>query len=407
MGGPTVRRSTRFDDIALIDAHCHSFVFDDAAANGLAAIFNLSDEPPVASHLESTVLMRRVVRELAAVLDCAPTYEAVSRARREALDRDADRYAAGLFRDANVELLLCDTGHPLGDDARPAVDIQDFAVRIDRKCLNVVRVEAIARVLLAHDVSFDEWLQQMHGTVDAAVRQGAVGLKTVIAYYSGLDVEVVGTSEAARSYDAVRGTPDRLATQKALCDFLFLFGIEKAIEHAIPLQVHTGMGDGPEFDLTLARPALLRRILFDPGLRRATIVLTHAGYPWVEESGWLANQYTNVHVDLSEMAPFAAHGMESKLRGLLELAPTTKLMYGSDGFNGPEVHWFAARSIRSSLALALERLGTEGWLDGQDIEQIGRSVLRENAIRTYRLAVAQVAARGPLEDSRQEVAIDG
>lgn len=382
-GGP----AATIDTIPIIDAHCHAFV-PDAAANELVSLVTLSEEPLDPRMIRDTLLFRHVIRELATVLGCEPDLAAVTEVRRTLFERDRDGYFRTLFEDAGIEALLCDVGHPVTADGRPAIALDDFAEAIGRPCYPIFRVEIAAERQFVEGSSFGGFLERFDAEIDDAVAGGAVALKSVIAYRSGLDVELTDEIDASRSYDrslGTHGSTAELAIEKPLWDFLFVRSLRKAIEHAVPLQVHTGMGDGPIFDMTLARPVLLRRVLFEPSLRRASIVLTHAGYPWVEESGWLANQYENVHIDVSEMVPFAAHGMTPKLLSLLEMTPTSKLMIGTDGFNAPEVHWFGAKAGRRSLASALETLHRDGWLAAEDLEEIARAILHDNAARLYRL----------------------
>ena len=125
-------------------------------------------------------------------------------------------------------------------------------------------------------------------------------------------------------------------------DFLVFQTLEACLRHDIPLQLHTGVGDSPIIDLRNSNPLLLINILKDEHFGKAKIVLVHAGYPYTAEAGYLANNYPNVFIDVSEMNPFASIGIEPKLLELMEMAPLTKLFYGSDGYNIPELFWFSA-----------------------------------------------------------------
>jgi hypothetical protein len=360
-------------------------VLDDDGGD-LVSLLTLSEEPLRPEHVSSTLMVRRLVRELADLLDCEPRLEAVQAARRSALGSDHDRYVTSLFRDAGIELLLCDVGHPVDREGRPTVAIDRFSTQVGTPCRVIFRVDTVFDRLVPEGMGFPEFMERCGVEVGGALDRGAVGLKSTIAYRSGLDVRPPEGSEVHRAYDAVVGGTGSDADRKVLHDHLFVWTLERAIERDVPLQIHTGMGDGPIFDLTTATPALLREILFDPRLRRARIVLTHAGYPWVRESAWLANQYDNVFIDISEMTPFAAHGVADGLRGLLELAPTTKLLFGSDGFNTPELHWFGTHTARRAIGHVLTALLHDGWIghEGEAIE-IASSILRGNAVSLYGL----------------------
>jgi uncharacterized protein len=75
--------------------------------------------------------------------------------------------------------------------------------------------------------------------------------------------------------------------------------------------------------------------------------------------------------------------MLSFTRQALGVAPTSKLMYSSDGIEVPELHWISAIDGRRAIGEALEELVSQGELDLSDAA--GESILRANATRLYRL----------------------
>jgi len=185
--------------------------------------------------------------------------------------------------------------------------------------------------------------------VSAARADGFVALKTIAAYRGGLD----------------RVSEDVVAALEA----------NEATGDPLPLQVHCGFGDA---DLHLARadPTHLKPLV--ERFRDTTFVLLHC-YPFVREAGWMASVYGNVFFDLSLTIPHVARPAEA-LREALELAPVSKLLYGSDAARTPEIFYLAARWWRVSLAEVLA-----GALPADEAEEAGRAVLRENAWRLYRL----------------------
>jgi uncharacterized protein len=138
------------------------------------------------------------------------------------------------------------------------------------------------------------------------------------------------------------------------------------------VQVHTGFGDA-DLSLPLARPGLLKPLIERFGT--TPFVLLHC-YPFVREAGWLAHVYPNVWFDLSLTIPHVARPAAALLEAL-ELAPFSKLLYASDAARTPELYFLGATWWREALAEALPALG-EG-------EEAARAILRENALRLYRL----------------------
>ena len=62
----------------------------------------------------------------------------------------------------------------------------------------------------------------------------------------------------------------------------------------------------------------------------AKIVLLHSSYPYTREAGYLAAVYSNVFLDFGEIFPFlSAEGQVGVVRQMLELCPTSKLLWSS------------------------------------------------------------------------------
>jgi hypothetical protein len=72
-------------------------------------------------------------------------------------------------------------------------------------------------------------------------------------------------------------------------------------------------------------------------------------------------------------------------RQALGVAPTSKLVYSSDGIGVPELHWMSAIDGRRVLGEVLGELVAYGETSLTEAEAAGESMLRRNAIRLYRL----------------------
>ena len=93
-----------------------------------------------------------------------------------------------------------------------------------------------------------------------------------------------------------------------------------------------------------------------------------------------------LYLDLSYGIPLLGYGeMLSFTRQALGVAPTSKLMYSSDGIGVPELHWISAMDGRRVIGEALGELVSRGELDLAAAEAAGEDVLRANATRLYGL----------------------
>jgi uncharacterized protein len=73
------------------------------------------------------------------------------------------------------------------------------------------------------------------------------------------------------------------------------------------------------------------------------------------------------------------------------VAPTSKLLYSSDGHSIPEHAWLGARRGREIVTAVLEEMVAARELPPSMAEDAGAALLRENALRLYGLDDAVLA----------------
>jgi len=334
-----------------------------------------------ARHVPETIFYRWAIRELATVLACAPTTEAVLAARGR---MSADALARRLLGEANIAVLLVDHGY-LTDDTWPP---SELATRLPCRVLPILRLETLAQELIVRHETFDAMLDSYSATVEGARMDGYVGLKSIIAYRTGLAVQPTPRGDAAAAFSPVKELARRAGrvrlAAKPLNDYLLLRALEIAERQAMPVQIHTGFGDA-DLDLREANPLHLRPLFESGRYPNVPFVLLHASYPYVRELGYLAAIYANVYADVGLAIPHLAAEIPVMLRQLLGLAPSTKVVYSSDASQIPELFWLAARWGRRGLATVLNELIETGALDDDEAIAVARRVLGGNAAGIYGL----------------------
>lgn len=370
--------------VPILDQHCHALLRDGTVADtaAYAAFFTESGDPVMhARHVPETVFFRWAIRELAGVLGCAPTAEAVLTART---GLSPEALARRLLAEANVAALLVDHGYRADETWTPT----ELAARVPCRVLPILRLETLAQALIVRHETFDAVVDAYSAVVERARTDGFVGLKSIIAYRTGLAVQPASRDDAVTAFGPVkeRARRDgrvRLAA-KSLNDYLLLRALEIAERHALPVQIHTGFGDA-DLDLREANPLHLRPLLESGRYENVPFVLLHASYPYVRELGYLSAIYANVHADVGLAIPHLAAEIPAMLRQLLSLAPSTKVVYSSDASQIPELFWLAARWGRRGLGTILDELITLGALDEGEAMAVGRRVLGGNAAGIYGL----------------------
>jgi uncharacterized protein len=357
------------DSLPLVDHHAHGIVATPATLDEFRGLFSESEDPRQWPHVATGLTYLRAMRALGDLFGCEPTEEAVF-AHRRATEPDA--YASALLRATGAEWLLIDDGFPVPGEGVTWDRMGELA---GCRSAPVMRIERVAEEGLAAGDALDDLRERVRAAVAGARKNGFVGLKTVAAYRSGLDVDAPDAVAAAA---ALEGGPRRLA-DKALLELLLddaLAANAAAGGDPLPVQVHCGFGDSdlflPRADPTLLGP-LIERYPATP------FVLLHC-YPFVRGAGWLAHVYGNVFLDVSLTIPHVWRHAEM-VREALELAPVSKLLYASDAAKTPELYFLAARGWRAALAEVLAEA-----LEPPAAEAAARRVLRENAIALYGLA---------------------
>jgi hypothetical protein len=384
--------------LPVVDVHCHPFVkqgeltpnqFTDLvsfpggsvkymAEGGLAVDEALVGE--IQRVRRDTVYFRYLVRQLATFFDCEPVLERIVAERNQAA-RDYEDYLRRLFDDCGLTTLVLDFGYP-----RPPIDPARFSQEIPAEVVPIYRIEPLIVELLKEDIGWAEFRRRFDDTLaDAVQHAGYRGLKSIIAYRTGLDISPLSRTpdQGFQALDAIRRGIGGQAMKK-LRDHLLCRSLELCIEYEVPMQIHTGMGDF-EVNLPLCRPALLMDLLRFPAFRACKVVLVHGGYPYHAEAGYMANMLPRVYCDVSEGIPFAANAARRIYAEVLEMAPISKVVYGSDGYVLPETNYIGAKLGKTALAQALGDLVDAGMLSPGEADQAARLILADNARRLYGL----------------------
>ncbi len=368
--------------IPIVDNHCHSLLRVQPADDDAFRI-HLTETyfPEVArDDVPHTLLYHWTIRELAGLLDCEPTPDAVHAAR---LARGLGPLVREIVERANFKTWLIDTGY--GGDTTYSLD--ELRLLAPCRIEEILRLEPMIERLILESADFDAFIDAYRAELEDLRARGIVGLKSVIAYRTGLHVELVEQPDAEAAFADVheRARRDgriRIAS-KPLLDHLVVLAVEAAARQEVPIQFHTGLGD-PDLDLTLVDPAALR-VLFSDLFRAAPIVLLHTGYPYVRSLAYLAAMFPNVYADMGEAILFAAGEATQITRELLGLAPASKILFSTDASLVPELYWVGARLGRRALGRVLDEHVADGAIDERTALDWAERILWRNSERVYGL----------------------
>ncbi|MEV0340450.1 amidohydrolase family protein [Nocardia sp. NPDC050713] len=348
------------DDVTLTDHHCHGVTAADLDRPGFEALLG---EGPRGSF--DSALGLAVRRWCAPVLDLPPHTGADAYLARR-VDLGWREVAARLLGAAGTARWLVDTGLPGG-----LTDLPEFGALAGGEVGEIVRLEQVAEQVIAEVGG----TAKVFDRIEAAVREravGAVGLKTVVAYRVGLDFPLTSTPPPTLA-------PEHRLTDPATLGWLVGLGARLGAELGLPLQIHTGFGD-PDLRLHRADPLLLTDFLHaNTGL---TVVLLHC-WPFHRNAAYLSHVFEHVHMDLGLAIPHVGRGARAVLGEALELAPFRSLLYSSDGYGLPELHYLGAALWREALGRLVDEWLGDDVITIADAEALVSGLAHGNAERIY------------------------
>lgn len=295
-------------------------------------------------------------------------------------------YYAWLLSGCNVAMHCLEIGSPIGGPSYSEEEKAYFNASIpEEKRASIVRFDRIVDELLPEKREFSEFVCAYFDTLYRQIEEErAVGLKSCMAYNGGLDIWLTGRGDAERAYERIRRGEGTAADQKALRCYMLMESMAVAEEKNLPVQFHTGEGGGSWIDFKTMDPIHMADFLLDPRVKnRVKVVLLHGGHPHEENVSYLAAQFANVYCDISGTFYLCTLKGAERMAALMERAPLSKIMYGSDGVMFPEVSWFAHHQFRRQLAKFLSWMTGEGYLTRAGARETARMFCFQNALDCY------------------------
>ncbi len=377
----------RLDEIPLVDNHCHPMHREQClGAETYRSYYSESSEPAMmAGHVQHTagyMTSLRLMAELLGIPSESSEDEILS--SRSALGLEGITCLS--LERSNTAAVIMDHGFPV--DAALSYD-ETEAVVAGAGCQmrRVWRLELIFERLFTGSDSLDQVVDGLADELSGLRSKRVYGLKSVSAYRSGLAIQPTSRQQAAAAFEADKraheaGGGSYRIENKPLEDYLTRIALKMAAEQGIPVQFHTAFGD-TDADMIAANPLQLRSVFEDAAFADAPIVMLHC-FPFIREAAYLAHVYGNAYFDLSYTVPVTGHYAYRVYEDALSIAPSTKILYGSDAPGIPDFFWLAGVVHRRALGRVLD-----GWLaDGlstTQAESVARNVSYRNAAALYRV----------------------
>ena len=367
--------------LGLVDHHVHPALETDTGAAEFEDLITESDRPlpPGLTQFDSQLGLA-IRRWCAPVLGLEPFAEPADYlARRSSLG--GVEVARRLLRASGISHFLIDTGL-LRPGLLDLAGMRDLAgARVDE----VVRLESVAEQAARSGDGSAAGFAGRFAAALSAQAAGAAGLKSIVAYRYGLDFDPEPPTAAEVTAAAGRWLRQAGQTGQIRLEdpVLLRHVLWTGLEHGLPLQLHTGFGD-PDVDLRRCDPLLLRGFLRRAEPRQVPIMLLHC-YPYHRGAGYLAQAYPHVYLDVGLAINYTGARAAAVVAESLELAPFGKVLFSSDAWGPPELHYLGALLWRRATARVLGDWVADGEWSQADALRVAEMTGSGNARRVYRL----------------------
>jgi len=228
--------------------------------------------------------------------------------------------------------------------------------------------------------SWTRYLQALDEAFERAVREGAVGIKSGLAYRRSLAYERVSLSDAGRIW--MKGLDNASSGErKAFQDAIMHAVCERCARHHLPFQIHTGIQAGNFNTLANSNPLHLTNLF--QLYRDVRFDLFHGGYPFVQEAGLMAKYFPNVYVDGCWLAHVSPTAYKRALDEWIEIVPANKI-FAWGGDHRIIDHSYASLLLAKDLiADVLARKVADGYFSKKVALHLAERIVGQNALEVY------------------------
>lgn len=350
---------------------------------------------PILKHTQNTSYYRAFFKALQDLhglegdeLDPA-NLKAVSGSIVEAYKR-RDWYSSVIREKCKIKYMIRDMNYMVADDdfIRPAIRMDSYLMLRHKEFLKswyeddptfsfrISRSEYQERVK-----TLDDYLGLIEADFETALDFGAIAIKIGIAYNRTLQFDNVSVDEANRVFKRSdeKTTWDDI---KVFQDYVTFRIIEKATEHRLPVQIHTGLLANGINRLDNANPLHLNNLFLEFPETRFDIF--HGSFPFMGEIGSLALMFPNVYLDTCWLPLISFESFKRAFSEWLCYVPVGKFLWGGDCFCAEGVYG-AVAMVRQGLAEVLAEKIDREMFDEEMALYVARSILHDNAIDLFGL----------------------
>lgn len=242
-----------------------------------------------------------------------------------------------------------------------------------------------------------DWDETLAKTLQRALDVGVVAIKSGLAYARSLHYPKVDFGTAEREFNEAfseQNSPEAHQAYgrcEALQNYMMHALLRLADQHALTVQLHTGLQEGNGNIVADTNPVHLANLFLEYGNVRFD--LFHMGYPYVMEMSALAKNFRNVYLDMCWGHIISPEAARRALAEWLDAVPANKISaFGGDYcfVDGVYGHQYLAR--RNVAATLSQKVG-DGSFDLERAKEIARWLFVDNPTRLFKLGERVIEGR--------------
>ncbi len=240
-------------------------------------------------------------------------------------------------------------------------------------------------------------LQDLLGAIDGIFAEkdetGYKAVKTTIAYMRSLQFEETTFEEADKVFSGLfklksygfLEKKDFLSKDelKPLQDYMVHYIIQKAVEHDLPVQIHTGIFELLYNDVSNSNPVYLTNLFFK--YKKCKFDIFHAGYPYSDQLIAVCKQFPNVYFNMCWIVGISASLYKDILNRLIEIIPSNKIFGFGGDYMFVEGLYGSQKLARRSITELLYRKIEQKYFTFEESIDFAEKILYLNPKKVYGL----------------------
>lgn len=239
--------------------------------------------------------------------------------------------------------------------------------------------------------SFEDWLEACQKMFYKSLEQGAVALKSALAYERSLKYEIVTKSEAEEEFNNIFSDKHfydwedhaMVLTGIKFQNYMMHYILRMANSNNLTFQFHTGLQDGYGNIITNSDPSLLSNLFLQ--YPDVDFDIFHIGYPYQHVVSALAKNFPNVFIDMCWAHIISPTAATRALEEWIEAVPINKISAFGGDYSIIDPVYGHQYIARENVCKALVQKVKMGLFKIDKAYEIAQKLFYDNPLKIFKL----------------------